>query len=72
MADKPLIQTMIVPRLKGVNLKQVHDMYVPEGVTVILDHSIYNQLHKYVYGGNEEYKDASIVAFTLRNPFLTI
>lgn len=70
LGGQTLIQTMIVPRLKGVNLKQVHDIYVPEGVTVILDHSIYNQLHKYVHGGNKEYKDASIVAFTLRNPFL--
>ena len=78
LGGQTLISTLIVPRLKGVNLKQVHDKYVPDGVIVILDKELYEHIQSYVYKVDEEdcFFSAlnkalkSVSCFTLRSPFL--
>ena len=77
ISGQTLIQTMITPRLRGVNMKQMHDIYVPDGVVVILNNRIYTELHEYVYPTKNLPIDEGIVqafkkmhAFTLRSPFL--
>lgn len=77
MMGQTLIQTMITPKLRGVNMKQMHDVYVPEGVVVILNNRIHQELHEYVYPTKNMYITEALVqafrpmyAFTLRSPFL--
>lgn len=76
IGGQKLVQSLIVPRLKGVNLKQMHDKYVPEGVIVILDDKIYNSLRSYVYRKEEDFETVLIgefspfMSFTFRSPFL--
>lgn len=78
LGGQTLISTLIVPRLKGINLKQVHDRYVPNGVIVILDKELYQHIQSYVYKVEEEDDFASAITktlkpvscFTFRSPFL--
>lgn len=77
ISGQTLIQTMITPRLRGVNMKQMHDIYVPDGVVVVLNNRIYTDLHEYVYPTKNLPVEQGIIqafkklyAFTLRSPFL--
>lgn len=76
LGGQKLVQSLIVPKLKGVNLKQMHDKYVPEGKIVILDDRLYNELRSYVYQNEDDFETVLIgefspfKAFTFRSPFL--
>lgn len=77
ISGQTLIQTMITPRLRGVNMKQMHDIYVPDGVVVVLNNRIYTDLHECVYPTKNLPVEQGIIqgfkklnAFTLRSPFL--
>ena len=78
LGGQTYVKSLIQPSLKGVNLKQVHDKYVPEGKVVILDRNILESIREYIYGKpNDKTPEEAMLdqfrplnAFTLRNPFL--
>lgn len=63
-----MIEMLLKPKLLGINMKQVADVYVPEGTMVILDRDIYERLSKQ---SDDFYQDNGYFnALCVRNPVL--
>ena len=67
-----MIQSLLIPKLRGFALKQIFDKYVPANTVVVLNEGLYNSLLGYVYRDSEEEDvlNKTMHGFTLRNPFL--
>lgn len=67
-----LVQSLLAPKMPGINLKQINDPYVPDGVIVVLNDTIFKSLYKKAFLEYPEIDEQRNVLYSLalRNPFL--
>ena len=73
-----MAQSLIKPKIMGINMKQLTDHLIPWDVVVVYDRNLYHQIQAYVVSDDYENSDLGAVtmhgkeiyAFAVRNPAL--